>query len=162
MLFSNHKLPYNIIQFMDCSSKDHVVATATDKGIVKVVDRVKLSTVASYKESNSSSSGGGGIYSVAVSAYFGGSLGQQPGLGGITGIGGTGPVSGAGGGQPGSTTQYQTFAISSRNSIVILNFSKWQKRVNKFNILFRLKRILKRKFILYKHKRIRQIIYYLG
>ena len=114
-----------MFQFFACSSKDHVVATATDKGIVKVVDRVKLSTVASYKESNSSSSGGGGIYSVAVSAYFGGSGGQQAGLGGGTGIAGTGPVSGAGGGgQSGSTTQYQTFAISSRNSIVILNFSK--------------------------------------
>lgn len=89
------------------------------------MDRVKLSTVASYKESNSSSSGGGGIYSVAVSANFGGSGGQQPGLGGGTGIGGTGAVSAAGaGGQSGGSTQYQTFAISSRNSIVVLNFSK--------------------------------------
>ena len=107
------------------SSKDHVVATATDKGIVKVVDRIKLSTVASYKECNSSSSGGGGIYNVAMSAYHGAGGGQQAGLGGVTGIGGTGQVGATGGGgQPGATTQYQTFAISSRNSIVILNFIK--------------------------------------
>ena len=103
------------------SSKDHVIATATDKGIVKVVDRVKLTTVASYKESNSSSSSGGGIYSVAMSA----SSGQQTGIGGGTGIGGAGQTGGAGGaGQPGTGTQYQTFAISCRNSIIVLNFVK--------------------------------------
>ena len=86
---------------------------------------MKLSTVASYKESNSSSSGGGGIYNVAMSAYHGTTGGQQTGLGGGTGIGGPGQVGGTGvSGQPGASTQYQTFAISSSNSIVILNFMK--------------------------------------
>ena len=51
--------------------------------------------------------------------------GQQTGLGAGTGIGGTGQVGGTGGGgQSGAATQYQTFAISCRNSIVILNFIK--------------------------------------
>ena len=86
---------------------------------------MKLSTVASYKESNSSSSGGGGIYNVAMSAFHGASGGQQTGLGGGTGTGGPGQVGGTGGGgQTGASTQNQTFAISSRNSIVILNFTK--------------------------------------
>ena len=102
-----------------------MVVSATDKGIVKVVDRNKLSTVASYKESNSSSSGGGGIYSVAMPTYLGGIGGQQSGLGGGTGIVGTGAVgAGGGGGQPGGFMQHQTFAITSRNNIVILNFFK--------------------------------------
>ena len=57
-----------------------------------------------------------------MSAYHGG---QQTGSGVGTGIGGPGQVGVAGGGgQPGSATQYQTFAISSRNSIVILSFMK--------------------------------------
>ena len=102
------------------SSKDYVIATATDKGIVKVVDRAKLATVASYKESNSSSSGGGGIYSVAMSASSGGI--QQTTMGVGAGIGGAGQTGGAG--QPGTGTQNQTFAITCRNSIVILNFVK--------------------------------------
>ena len=107
------------------SSKDYVIATATDKGIVKVVDRAKLATVASYKESNSSSSGGGGIYSVAMSASSGGI--QQTTMGVGAGIGGAGQTGGAG--QPGTGTQNQTFAITCRNSIVILNFVKWQINV---------------------------------
>ena len=110
--------------YVYCSNRDHVVATATDRGIVKVIERNKLSTVASYKESNSLSSGGGGIYSVAVSAHSGG---QQSGTTGGTaiGVGASGQVGGAGGtGQPGSSTQHQTFAISSRNSIIIMNFTK--------------------------------------
>ena len=94
---------------------------------------MKLTTVASYKEGNSSSSWGGGIYSVSMAANSGG--GQQTGMGGTTGISGTGPTGGAGGsGQPGAGTQYQTFAISCRNSIVILNFVKWQTNKHiKFN-----------------------------
>ena len=55
------------------------------------------------------------------------SSGQQTGIGGGTGIGGAGQTGGAGGaGQPGTGTQYQTFAISCRNSIIVLNFVKWQ------------------------------------
>ena len=51
--------------------------------------------------------------------------GQQTGVGGGTGIGGTVQAVGAGGtGQQGTGTQNQTFAISCRNSIVILNFVK--------------------------------------
>ena len=111
------------MQPLNYSSKDHVVATATDKGIVKVIDRVKLSTVASYKESNAP--GGGGIYSVAMSSSTAGAGGQQQGLGGTMSIAGTGQVGGTGGtGQPGAVVQSQTFAISSRNNIVILNFVK--------------------------------------
>ena len=89
-----------------------------------MIDRVKLSTVASYKESNAP--GGGGIYSVAMSSSTAGTgAGQQQGLGVTMSIAGTGQVGGAGGtGQPGAVVQSQTFAISSRNNIVILNFVK--------------------------------------
>ena len=95
-----------------------------------MIDRVKLSTVASYKESNAP--GGGGIYSVAMSSSTAGTGGQQQALGGTMSIAGTGQVGGAGGtGQPGAVVQAQTFAISSRNNIVILNFVKWQWKENK-------------------------------
>ena len=74
------------------------------KDQLSAVDRNILSTVASYKESNSSSSGGGGIYSVAMPTYLGGIGGQQSGLGGGTGIVGTGAVrTRGGGGQPGGS-----------------------------------------------------------
>ena len=113
------------------------MATATDKGIVKVIDRVKLTTVASYKEGNSSSSGGGGIYSVAMSPFSGGNGGQHTALGGTSQMGGT-----VGGGQPGAGTQSQTFAISSRSNIIILNFEpflKWQKKINGLEVFSQFK-----------------------
>ena len=47
---------------------------------------------------------------------------QQTTMGVGAGIGGAGQTGGAG--QPGTGTQNQTFAITCRNSIVILNFVK--------------------------------------
>ena len=88
-------------------TKDFVVTTATDKGIVKILDRHKKTTVASFKDANPGS--GGGIYSVGVAKR----VPHQPHH----------PLAGSMG-ERAPVAPPNRFAISNRSNIMILDFQK--------------------------------------